>query len=180
MIPEDVPAFAFKGVLDAEEIERIVGLGKAAQAHEGRVDYAPAQSRRCKVCWLDDAWLQVRMDEVVSHINDALYNFELERFAEPFQYTVYGAGDYFDWHVDMGPVPPHPMPRKLSLTVQLSDPADYEGGMFQVRTGTEIITIPPERGGVIAFPSWLMHRVTPVTKGVRRALVVWCHGPRFR
>jgi PKHD-type hydroxylase len=72
--------------------------------------------------------------------------------------------------------------RKLSLIIQLTDPSEYEGGDFQF--DSDIPQPDPaeikQRGTVIVFPSFLRHRVTPVTSGVRRSLVSWVEGPKFR
>jgi PKHD-type hydroxylase len=70
-------------------------------------------------------------------------------------------------------------PRKLSLTLLLND--DFEGGEFQVNDGKEemAITVPMNKGRVVLFPSFMIHRVKPVTKGVRKSLVVWVLGPKF-
>jgi PKHD-type hydroxylase len=70
--------------------------------------------------------------------------------------------------------------RKLSLTVQLSDPAHYEGGVLQFMLNQKIVDAPKERGTVIVFPSFMMHRVTPVERGVRRSLVGWVSGHPYR
>jgi PKHD-type hydroxylase len=73
--------------------------------------------------------------------------------------------------------------RKLSLTVQLSDPSEYEGGDFHIWYGGDegqFITMPKEKGTVLIFPSFLMHRVTPVTKGTRKALVFWTGGEPYK
>jgi len=122
---------------------------------------------------------------------------------ENWQYTVYEAqedkptGDFYTWHTDAG-ADPYPAGdiRKISCSVQLSDPDDYEGGHFQwiesakvfdrikLRSGDikldELIHTAPmsgrELGSLIVFPSWLHHQVTPVTHGVRKSLVVWNKG----
>jgi PKHD-type hydroxylase len=76
----------------------------------------------------------------------------------------------------------HDPPRKLSLSLQLSDAAQYEGGALQLygASNGRIETAPRTRGTVIAFPSYVLHRVTPVTKGTRKAVIAWCSGPKFR
>ena len=122
---------------------------------------------------------------------------------ENWQYTVYEAqedkptGDFYTWHTDAG-ADPYPAGdiRKISCSVQLSDPDDYEGGHFQwieshkvfdrikMRSGDialdELVHTAPfsgrELGSLIVFPSWLHHQVTPVTRGVRKSLVVWNTG----
>jgi len=70
--------------------------------------------------------------------------------------------------------------RKLSLSVQLSDPAQYEGCDLEFHGGNRTETAPRDRGAVIAFPSYVLHRVTPCTKGTRKALVAWTTGPQFK
>ena len=73
--------------------------------------------------------------------------------------------------------------RKISAVVQLSNPEDYEGGLFEidndVRPPFDISRFMP-RGSLLIFPSYVKHAVTPVTKGIRRSLVTWYNGPRFR
>jgi len=96
------------------------------------------------------------------------------------QYTEYHASERgkYDWHMDVFWGESKPFDRKLSLTLQLSDPHEYEGGDFEF----ENAPLPENaktKGSVIVFPSYLMHRVTPVTKGVRKTLVAWFEGPRW-
>jgi PKHD-type hydroxylase len=66
----------------------------------------------------------------------------------------------------------------------LSDPSEYEGGQFQMQTGSpeedKLMTVEQLKGRVIGFPSFLLHRVTPVTKGTRKSLVIWVEGPKFK
>jgi PKHD-type hydroxylase len=73
-----------------------------------------------------------------------------------------------------------PDPRKLSLSIQLSDPAAYEGCELELSFGDGIKTAPRKRGTVVAFASYVLHRVTPITAGTRKSLVVWVSGPEFR
>jgi PKHD-type hydroxylase len=68
----------------------------------------------------------------------------------------------------------------LSLTIQLTDPSRYEGCELQFNVGTQIISTPKGRGVVVAFPSYMIHRVTPITSGVRKAIVAWVTGPEFK
>ena len=110
--------------------------------------------------------------------NNRSYQFDLRGFAEAPQYMVYrdAEGGHFDWHMDIGPMPP----RKLSLTIQLTDAAQYEGCQLQFNTGTAIVSAPKNRGVAIAFPSYMIHRITPITAGVRKAIVAWVTGPSFK
>jgi PKHD-type hydroxylase len=96
------------------------------------------------------------------------------------QYTIYEGNDlgHYDWHLDAGntSIPP----RKLSFILQLSDPDSYEGGDLQIMNSTEPTTVKKEKGFAVVFPSYTLHRVTPVTKGIRKTLVIWVTGPTFR
>ena len=85
-------------------------------------------------------------------------------------------GGHFGWHMDVGPR----TPRKLSLTLQLTDPSRYQGGELQFFTGDIVRTAPRDRGMLIAFPSYMVHQVTPVTAGTRKSIVAWVSGPQFR
>jgi len=137
--------------------------------------------RRSKIWWLPktDEFHEIYklLFELIINCNNDFYRFKLSEIAEHIQYTVYNESDegHYDWHIDMGPGKQR---RKLSLVVQLSDPSEYEGGELQINTGN-IIVPEKEKGTVILFPSYLLHRVTPVTKGTRRSLVLWIEGPAF-
>jgi len=140
-----------------------------------------ASIRRSKIFWLpkNEEFFPI-YDLLFKHIikcNNEFYHFRLSEIIENIQYTVYDASDqgYYDWHLDMGPGKAR---RKLSLVCQLSDPSEYEGGELQIHNGQ--VTVPEkEKGVIILFPSYLLHRVTPVTKGTRRSLVLWIDGPAF-
>jgi len=129
---------------------------------------------------LQTAWIYERMAQIGRYLNGMVYRLDLTRLAEPLQYTVYEAaeGGHYDWHVDHSTVTPEP--RKLSMSLQLSDPKDYEGCELQIHAANKIETPPLKRGTVILFPSYALHRVTPVVSGTRKSLVAWISGPRLR
>ena len=128
----------------------------------------------------DTRWLYKHMESVARRINGYSYDFDLTGFTETFYFHTYdGAlGEHFGWHVDAGAGTP--APRKLSLVLQLSSPDEYEGGDFEVKTPLGKQVAVKGLGLVTAFPSFRIHRVTPVTRGVRRALVMFAGGPHFR
>ena len=144
---------------------------------ESQVD---TKKRRTKVFWLPktDEFFDVyrTIIEMVAQCNNAFYRFHLTGIYEMIQYTVYTGEDqgFYGWHVDMTPTGN----RKLSLVCQLSDPSEYDGGQLQINNG-KIIDIEKKKGHVVIFPSYMLHRVTPVTRGVRKTLVVWIDGPPF-
>lgn len=175
-----------------EEIARIITLCDTLPVESATVGSAMGdiQSqtndvvRTSKVSWLsrtpESEWIYERLAFIARKLNAEFYNFDLYGFVEDMQYTVY-EGDvsgHYTWHVDSSSS--SASPRKFSLVLQLSDPSEYEGGDLQVQTEPEPATVKKEKGLVAAFPSWTLHRVTPVSSGVRRTLVVWVAGPQFR
>ena len=130
-------------------------------------------------------WIFQRINYVVESLNEQFFNYELNGY-DSFQYTEYQAheGGKYDFHMDtiMGKnkSTDRPETRKLSVTLVLND--DFEGGEFQMNHSQEknAETIPTGKGKLILFPSFLIHRVAPVTKGVRKSLVVWVNGPKFK
>ena len=121
------------------------------------------------------------MIRVVAQANRESFGFDLEEFAESPQIARYGAErqGHFDWHSDIG-AGALAAKRKLTIVVQLSDPAEYEGGQLELRADASISTAPRQRGMAMVFPSFVLHRVTPVTAGERLSLTLWSHGPAFR
>lgn len=140
--------------------------------------------RDCETGWIEygpeTAFIYDTLGFIARNLNGQFFDFDLFGFVEHLQYTVYGEeGDHYTWHLDRGTGTSGP-PRKLTLVLQLSDPDEYEGGDLQIQAGAEPETIEKRKGLIAAFPSFMLHRVTPVTSGVRRSLVVWLTGPRFR
>ena len=146
--------------------------------------FADPEIRVSHVYWLPKTqkFLDVysKMFELVGQANDVFFKFDLDAIHAQVQYTVYNSAvkGYYGWHMDVGPQ--HSC-RKLSVVVQLSDPSEYEGGELQIWTGgKEPVIAEKDQGTVIIFPSYLLHQVTPVTRGVRRSLVLWVDGPPFK
>lgn len=181
--------FAFwDGAFTSSELDRIEALGDALTLGkatlEGRADEDEyADIRITQTAWIppspETKWIYDRMQAAIRTINDQVWQFAVSGFSEHFQYTVYhgSEGGHFDWHVDQGDLIKS---RKISLSLQLTDPSEYEGCELQLNGGRQIQTAPKERGMLIAFPSYVLHRVTPITRGTRKAVVVWTTGPRFR
>lgn len=112
--------------------------------------------------------------------NVTFFHFDVFAAVEDMQLAKYqeDVKGHYDWHVDFGGKV-HSC-RKLSLSVQLTDPEEYEGGELQLMTGSKPQVMIKEKGGVVVFPSYMLHRVTPVSKGERMSLVTWMHGLPFR
>jgi PKHD-type hydroxylase len=181
------PFTIWNGAFTAKELDAIVAYGDALREAEATVmDSAKVDQnssiRITRISWIKQSqetlWLFQKLVGATSSINQQAYCFDLSGL-EDLQYTVYHAGEggRYDWHVDHGRSPRR---RKLSLSLQLSAPTDYEGCELQIYASSRIDTAPKTRGTLIAFPSYVLHRVTPITAGIRKSLVMWCSGPRFR
>lgn len=145
--------------------------------------------RKSDIAWLGpDPSNNYLRDLVWGYIQEANrqgFGFDIQ-YLPALQYTVYKAedGGHYGWHTDMSFVNNLPYTRKLSFTLQLSDSDEYEGGDFEIEDQYNGAALANEnirgKGTIIIFPSFASHRITPVTKGIRRSLVAWAEGPKFR
>ena len=154
------------------------------------------QKRDSNIVWMNDRWIYKEIQPYVHKANaNAGWNFQWD-FSESCQFTKYEKGQYYDWHCDSWDktynqpnTPSHGKIRKLSVTLTLSNPKDYKGGELEfdfidrdpdkkpnIRKCTEILP----KGSLVVFPSFVWHRVKPVTKGERNSLVIWILGYPFK
>jgi len=153
------------------------------------------KKRDSNIVWMNDMWIYNEIRPFIHAANkNAGWNFEWDS-SESCQFTKYAKGQYYDWHCDSWEYPyteegaSKGKIRKLSVTVSLSDPKDYKGGELEfdfrnldpnkkpnIRKCTEILP----KGSLVVFPSFVWHRVKPVTKGVRYSLVIWNLGYPFK
>lgn len=98
---------------------------------------------------------------------------------ENIQFAEYGPEQHYDWHVDVFPLGYQGLDRKVSVICLLSDLTEFEGGELEIKL-YQNYKAPLKKGTVIAFPSILEHRVTPVISGMRRSATIWMNGPRFK
>jgi len=164
----------------AEECARIIEEGKALPLAKGQItapERAP-EARNSTIALFPGeqryAWLIERIAGVVNQINREHWGFELVG-SERLQFSAYGAGEYYDWHVDLGAHPPFSN-RKVSVSIQLNDPSEYDGGELEISVGTKNRIATRDKGAVILFPSYALHRVLPITRGTRYSLVAWIVG----
>lgn len=110
--------------------------------------------------------------------NRQLFGFDLDGNINA-QFTQYDSAEsgHYDWHIDCFSNNHFAYDRKLSAILALSDPSEYAGGELHVGHDT---VLRPEKGTIIVFPSFLYHKVSPVTEGIRHTLVSWADGPKFR
>lgn len=182
MNQKDLPAYiVLNKAFTVEECQQILGLAAKAPVQEAGVFSAnkDPNMRKGQVAWLPDTFesnLANKIKYLLSMVNQRKYQFKLTGFLEPLQFTCYTEGaDHYDWHKDLGPGK-HSI-RKLSFSIQLSDPNNYTGcdlefmfhkGMFY-----------RNQGNMVIFPSYEVHRVTPLISGERYSLVGWASGPPF-
>ena len=157
-----------------------------------------AYMRDSQVAWLSDKWIY---DKVLPFINDANkkagWNWKHD-YIEQIQFTKYGLNQFYNWHADgnsdhysVYKNKPNPQMngkiRKISVTINLVDGSEYEGGNLKFDFGPQggenrfkVINEIRPKGSMVVFPSFFYHQVTPVTKGTRYSLVMWCCGKPWR
>jgi len=152
--------------------------------------------RNSNIVWLNNKWIYEKLHPYINVANiNAGWNFEWD-WSEPAQFTIYNKNQHYHWHCDSHKDPydrpddlnHHNKTRKLSMTLSLSDPKDYKGGELEfdfrdstngepvLKKCTEILP----KGSLVVFPSFVYHRVRPVTKGTRLSLVIWSIGYPFK
>lgn len=145
------------------------------------------QVRKSKVAFFeldqDNHWIFEKLKSITESINNEFFQYDLTGF-RTIQYTKYNnVDDHYSHHKDMlfdAFFPEdHGLTRKLSVILFLSDPSEYTGGEFELHGNSEFI-IEQKKGRIIAFPSFMMHRVIPVKSGERSSLVFWVLGPKFK
>lgn len=174
-------------VFNCEEIERIKVIGRRldmSRAQTGGAGENCLDHRRSFNSWIfpnqHTSWIYERLTNLVQQNNERFFNFDLSMI-ENLQFTYYNSSENGCYKSHVDPLNwKNPHNRKLSVVVQLSDPAEYEGGELKLYTSYNPTTIEREKGMVITFPSYTLHEVTPVTKGERYSLVAWVHGPAFK
>ena len=172
--------------------------------------------RDSEVAWFNDPWLYDLIHPFLRTANkNAGWKYQWD-FSESFQFTKYNKGGFYGWHADgnschfgrykryipgVSPTTPNGgIPRgytenpnmvgkvrKLSITINLNEPGEYDGGNLKFDYGPhasgkrfhEVEEIRP-RGSIIVFPSFTYHQVTPVTRGTRYSLVLWSLGQPFK
>ena len=150
------------------------------------------KKRNSNLVWLDENWIYKEILPYVDIANkQAGWNFQWEK-PEQCQFTKYKLNQHYSWHYDTLSKPVNGKIRKLSMTCQLTDGSEYKGGELEfdfrnydpnMRDESEHKVQCKEilpKGSIIVFPSFVWHRVEPVTRGTRYSLVVWNLGKPFR
>lgn len=172
----------------ANECERTLNIGQATlgekinndvrtKVRSGKTGFIEASNGEHTDLW---NYASSRLWNFTNEANRTSFGFDVS-YLSYIQYTVYEPpGDHYDWHIDTFVDTPNAYQRKLSMTVQLSNEWEYEGGDFELKhAGLEEFNT-KSKGTILIFPSFLLHRVKPVTKGNRKTLVAWFEGKAFR
>jgi len=182
------PLFSFvaaaPGFLTDAEMDRIVD-DNAPLLTDGKLGTGAGDSgmRRSRVVFIDRegayGWLYGRFWDAAEALNREYFRLSISYIEGNIQLARYDSSDhgFYNWHTDFADLAPR---RKLSISVQLSRPEDYAGGDLQLRFAGEPYTADQTRGTLVAFPSFTLHRVAPVTQGTRWSLVAWICGRRWR
>jgi PKHD-type hydroxylase len=167
-----------------EECQTIINIAKNKGLIKGKTRGLTKDVRDSKVSWLypvdDMDWVFRRVTDITLNLNERFFKFDLFGLNEGFQFTNYEApSGKYGKHVDRGMNIPV---RKLSISIQLTDPEEYEGGELKLYDGDDkdAIVMDKTQGTLIIFPSYVLHEVMPVTKGTRNSLVTWVTGKQFK
>lgn len=194
----------FKEALSSKICDDIINYGKSFQDHLAHIGDQKGnktnfnvkdlkKKRNSNIVWLDEPWIYNHIHPFIYEANkNAGWNFQWD-WSESCQFTKYNKGQFYDWHCDSWETPynspeelyKHNKIRKLSASISLSDPKEYEGGdlKFRLPYGSKTNTIVCEeikpKGSIVVFPSFLYHKVERVKKGNRYSLVIWNLGHPF-
>jgi PKHD-type hydroxylase len=167
-----------------EECQTIINIAKDKGLIKGKTfnDDKSKDVRDSKISWLYPVdkmdWVFRRVTDITLNLNERFFKFDLFGINEGFQFTNYEApSGKYGKHIDRGM---NMAVRKLSISIQLTNPEEYEGGELKLYDGEEETVMDKTQGTLIIFPSYVLHEVMPVTKGERNSLVTWVTGKQFK
>jgi PKHD-type hydroxylase len=172
-------------VFTPEECKKIIKIAKDKGLIKGTIGAKSKKEsniRLSKVSWLYASdnldWAYRKITDVVLNLNERFFQFDIFGLSEGLQFTNYKApSDRYGKHIDRSF---NFLVRKLSLSIQLTDPKEYEGGELLLYESEKSTEMKKEQGTLILFPSYILHEVKPVTKGERNSLVAWVTGKQFK
>ena len=172
------------------QCQDIINMGHQQKKEEAKVGHTDTKEgahdtkkRVTTISWIPFKVLPQMykiVERTMKQVNGNHFGYDGMQITEPAQFTEYPKGGFYDWHMDADVNCQFEPPiRKISMTILLSNPSEFEGGDLEFLTeGNK----PPQliQGQAIFFCSLLRHRVAKVKKGVRRSLVMWFGGPPFK
>jgi PKHD-type hydroxylase len=182
---DKINLYAFwNNAFSKEECQTIINIAKDKGLIKGSTKGGDIKDvRDSKISWLYPVdgidWVFRRVTDIVLNLNERFFKFDLFGINEGFQFTNYEApSGKYGKHVDRAI---NTIVRKLSISIQLTNPEEYEGGELKLYNGGEEGTVMDKtQGTLIIFPSYVLHEVMPVTKGERNSLVTWVTGKEFK
>jgi len=179
---DQINLYAFwNNAFTKEECQTIINIAKEKGLIKGTTS-VEKDVRDSKISWLYPVdnmdWVFRRVTDITLNLNERFFKFDLFGLNEGFQFTNYEApSGKYGKHVDRAMNIPV---RKLSISIQLTDPEEYEGGELYLYDEEEGTVMDKTQGTLILFPSYVLHEVMPVTKGTRNSLVTWVTGKQFK
>ena len=173
----------WQGAFTKEECKKIIQIAKKKGLIKGTTfGKNKSDVRKSKISWLypsdEMEWVFRRVTDMVLDLNKRFFNFDVFGLNEGFQFTNYKApSNKYGKHVDRSS---DFIVRKLSISIQLTDPKEYEGGELYLYEDDQGVLMDKKQGTLIMFPSYVLHEVKPVTKGERNSLVTWVTGNQFK
>ena len=175
-------------VFSPEQCQKIIDMGESLKKEQAQVGSSMPQGKQdtekriTSISWIPFDKLPEMyndLDNLIQRTNVNHFGFDGVRITEQAQYTHYPVGGFYDWHTDNDIVGmAEPPVRKISMTLLLSPENEFEDGELElVSTGKKVKL---KQGQAVLFASFIPHRVTPVTRGERKSLVMWFGGPSFR
>ena len=163
--------------------QEIIDMGEKQTKEEGKVEFkdgnynADSNTRSSTINWIPFDMMQPVYDDIniiIQKINRNYFGYNDIQITEQAQVSEYPKGGFYAWHTDIGlNMESEPPVRKLSMTLLLNDPTEFEGGNLEIASHS---LLPMKQGHAAIFASFLQHQVTPVTRGVRKSLVMWFGG----
>ena len=184
-------------ILTPEQCNELIRIGKKEPSSSATIignisqEERDKKYRKTKISWIPFNKAQntyKTIENWLERINVNYFDFDSPQLFEPGQYTEYLEGGFYDWHIDTflktSDMPPV---RKISMTILLNDPKEFEGGELEIFNGFNLFNDTNKEGGfklkqgqAIFFASFLLHRVKPIIKGNRKSLVMWFSGKPFK
>ena len=179
---DKVHLYAFwNNAFSKEECQTIINIAKDKGLTKGKT-IGKSDVRDSKISWLYPCdnmdWVFSKVTDITLNLNERFFKFDLFGINEGFQFTNYESpSGKYGKHIDRATNIPV---RKLSISIQLTNPEDYNGGELKLYDGEEETVMSKEQGTLVIFPSYVLHEVMPVTKGERNSLVTWVTGKQFK
>ena len=181
-IPE---SFIESIISDLDKIDESVFLNSTVNLEKQTLNN---DIRKSQHCWIPSShWIGGFLWHYIMNANKDNFLYDISHIEQDMiQYTQYNKGDFYGWHTDMDICDinePDQLVRKLSFTLQLTNHDEYTGGDLEFADfddSTQRFTVPKSRGTVIVFDSRTPHRVSPIKSGIRKSLVGWVVGKRWK